>query len=184
MDNCTELHKHPLPRAHVLRSLSQMEKLNRGFENPNSWGGRLPRVIPLVWHSKPLWSPLQGEMLQVPKNPELGTTGRSKVPHQKPSLGNAHLGNAYYWCWSGWGWVKRGWDRNISMEGKGEEGHAGDLCRAGWTGSPAQEPGVTETGRSRPYTSLLPRPLRPLPLGWNANPNETSWEEQAQDRRL
>lgn len=38
---------------------------------------------------------------------------------------------------------------------------------------------LTERGRSHPHTPLLPVPSRPHPMGWNANPNKTSWEEQA-----
>lgn len=56
-------HKHSLLHARVLRSLPQVlpsGKSNCGFGNPNSRGGRLTA---LMWHSKPLWSPLQGETL-------------------------------------------------------------------------------------------------------------------------
>lgn len=38
---------------------------------------------------------------------------------------------------------------------------------------------LMERGRSHPPTPPLPVPSRPHPMGWNANPNKTSWEEQA-----
>lgn len=72
----------------------------------------------------------------------------------------------------------RGWDRNISMEGKGEEGHAGDSVEQAEQVVQAQD--CHNGNRKEPPThSTAPNALRPLPMGWNANPNKTSWEEQA-----